>query len=161
MLVTSQNVHEFLQNYTSEDAHYYKHIKEVQPVGCTHTISSEYEGMANILKVQIVREQYVKENYGIKIIGSVGPAMKESIDLVKSVVGNFIVNKLGTTNIFEKPLVLSFSFPGDKKNSASMGAAIFASFVSLITNTPVHQGMSIVGEVDLNGNILKIGMAVI
>ena len=86
--------------------------------------------------------------------------MKESIDCSKTVAWNIIPNTIKSKIKNKKEnfgIHIHCPDTSTPKDGPSAGGAITLAMISLITNIKVKQTIGMTGEIDLNGNISKIG----
>jgi endopeptidase La len=97
----------------------------------------------------------------LKLTGSQGDVMKESMNVAKTLALNLIPeNKLKEIVASEKGkfgIHIHCPAGATPKDGPSAGAAITVAIVSLLCNIPVRHNVAITGEIDLTGNILPIG----
>jgi len=94
----------------------------------------------------------------LKLTGKLGDVMKESAQAAHSYV-RANAERLGIPKDFYKKLDIHIHVPAGAipKDGPSAGVAMVTAIVSLLTNTPVIQGLGVTGEISLRGNVLPIG----
>jgi endopeptidase La len=99
----------------------------------------------------------------LKLTGSLGDVMKESVNVAKTLAWSLLSNKDQTrlTNNFQKTKTQCIHLHAPEgatpKDGPSAGTAITIAIYSLLTNSPINQTIAITGEIDLNGNVTAIG----
>lgn len=99
----------------------------------------------------------------MELTGQQGDVMKESMSVAKTVAYNIlpldIKHKINTQWKEEGPFGIHIHCPdgGTPKDGPSAGAAITTCIYSVLTGIPIHNTISITGEIDLNGSIHAIG----
>ena len=122
-------------------------------------------GMVNVLSYHPlggelikVESTYYKGNGNIKLSGSLGEVMKESIELsfayIKSHAKEF---KIDFNMFLENDFFIHLTNSAMKKEGPSAGVGIVTSILSLLKEKKVSKNISMTGEINLNGKILKVG----
>jgi len=174
--VTPKNIEEFFK----EKSFQYTKIEDNPSVGVVNGMVWTSVG-GEILKVEIIK---TKGNGAIKITGSLGDVMKESVSIAYSAVKILIDNHLleiDTTNIplnakekeqllegkevsvdaseVYKRYDLHIHFPEGaiKKDGPSAGIAIASVIASTLSNKKIDNSVAMTGEINLRGGVLPIG----
>jgi len=132
-------------------------------VGIINGLYATTSGVGGIVPIQIKNNYSSDKSFTFKLTGSLGDVMKESIQCAFTVAVNYIQNNK-LKNI-QKELKDQFtngfhihapqcSIP---KDGPSAGAVFTIGFISILLNKKVKHDMAMTGEVDLSGNITKIG----
>ncbi|HOW51271.1 MAG TPA: endopeptidase La [bacterium] len=95
----------------------------------------------------------------VKITGSLGEVMKESVSIAVSLVRIFGSRFLKISEEAWEKSDLHIHFPEGAvpKDGPSAGLAVALAIASVMTGIPVRQGIAMTGEVTLRGNVLRIG----
>lgn len=89
--------------------------------------------------------------------GRLGDVMKESVEVVKIAVFNFL-SKLNTTKDFDKESYhLHIPMGAIPKDGPSAGLSLFAALTSIATNKPVMENLALTGEITTLGEVISIG----
>ena len=125
-------------------------------------------GGGGITPIQIFRniEQSCKQ-YEIKLTGSQGDVMKESVLCSLTAAIDYIKNNIDKYNIdnideyFKENIKHGFHIHAPAgatpKDGPSAGCAFTSAFISCILNRPIRNDIAMTGEIDLMGSITKIG----
>jgi hypothetical protein len=105
-------------------------------------------GMGGILPIK-VRKDHTGEKNSIKITGSLGDVMKESISVSRSLVGEH-------TDI-SGSIHIHFPEGATPKDGPSAGCAITLAMYSYYANKPIPGNLALTGEIDIDGTVLPIG----
>lgn len=105
-------------------------------------------GLGGILPIKVSRNILGKD-HDIKLTGSLGDVMKESVSLAQTVVSHYCD--------ISGPIHIHFPEGAVPKNGPSAGTAITLALYSYYTNTPIPGDIAITGEIDLDGNVLPVG----
>jgi len=137
-------------------------------VGIINGLYATVNGGGGITPIQIFKniEQSCK-NYEIKLTGSQGNVMKESvicsltaaIDYIKNNTDKYNVNNID--DYFKENIKHGFHVHAPAgatpKDGPSAGCAFTSAFISCILNRPIRNDIAMTGEIDLMGSITKIG----
>jgi endopeptidase La len=99
----------------------------------------------------------------LELTGMQGKVMKESMSVARTIAWKIIPNK--TKSYLNEKWLHSFDFGihihcpdgATPKDGPSAGGAITTCLISLLTNTPVNNKIAMTGEINLKGEITKIG----
>ena len=99
----------------------------------------------------------------LDVTGNQGKIMKESVKCAYNSAIYYLENnnKINIKDIIKNKFPFGFHIhtldPSISKDGPSAGAAFTCAFISLILNKKIKSNISISGEIDLYGNIYKIG----
>ncbi len=94
----------------------------------------------------------------IKVTGSLGDVMKESIEIAASFVKSLSESLNISADFWEKyDIHIHFPEGAVPKDGPSAGTAISLAIASVASGLPVKPGIAMTGEVTLRGHVLKIG----
>ena len=117
-------------------------------IGGTLQIESCFMPSKNILEVECT--------------GSLQNVIKESVEVAKTVAWRILPKE--TKNLLNEtwnknPMKINVHFPdgGTPKDGPSAGGAICLSLISLLTNIPTNNTYAMTGEINIRGQITKIG----
>lgn len=137
-------------------------------IGIINGLYATLNGGGGITPIQIYKniEQSCKK-YEIKLTGKQGDVMKESVICSLTVALNHIKINYSKYNInnLEKYLNNNINHGfhvhapagATPKDGPSAGCAFTCAFISCILNKPIRNDIAMTGEIDLMGNITKIG----
>jgi ATP-dependent Lon protease len=145
--------------FANKPQHYHKKIYSENLVGIVNGLYATSLGLGGIIEIQVVNT-YSDTKMAITITGQQGDVMKESIQCAKTIAWNILPDEI-TTKIKESKLFggLHLHCPeaATPKDGPSAGGAITLAIISLLINVKVKQTIALTGEIDLKGNITKIG----
>ena len=145
-----------------------KLIHEQPRVGVINGLYATMNGGGGITPIQIFKniEQSCK-NYEIKLTGSQGNVMKESVICSLTAAIDYIKNNGDKYNVkdvdnyFKEHIKHGFHVHAPAgatpKDGPSAGCAFTSAFISCILNRPIRNDIAMTGEIDLMGSITKIG----
>jgi ATP-dependent Lon protease len=112
-----------------------------------------------LLKIQFVKKEYVSKSGELTHTGRLGEVMKESVEVVKIAVYNFLTNNLGfDKEKFDKDnFHLHVPMGATPKDGPSAGCSLFAALVSIATNKPIKKALALTGEISTLGEVISIG----
>jgi ATP-dependent Lon protease len=108
-------------------------------------------GIGGILPIQVIKNKRTEK---LTITGHIKDIMKESITVANSVATNIIPKKY--VNVKDS---LHFHAPSGStpKDGPSAGGAITTAIISCLTGIPIKDDVAMTGEIDVFGNIMRIG----
>jgi ATP-dependent Lon protease len=137
-------------------------------IGIVNGLYATTTGSGGIVNIQIF-PQFLSDNnnFNIKLTGSLGDVMKESINVAYTTAINYINNNKSKYNIDCIIDYIKKSYPygfhvhtpagATPKDGPSAGCAFTIAFISRILNLKFKKDVAMTGEIDLNNNITKIG----
>lgn len=93
-----------------------------------------------------------KGNGNVKITGSVGKVMEESIEVIISYIKSHYKYNLNNVDLH-----FHFLDAATKKDGPSAGLSIAVALLSLLEKKPISSDVAFTGELSLNGSVLKVG----
>mgnify|MGYP003684847767 FL=1 len=145
--------------FANKPQHYHKKINDKPLVGIVNGLYATSLGLGGIIEIQVTKT-YSDTKMGITITGQQGDVMKESIQCAKTIAWNMLPDELQIKIKEDKSfggLHLHCPEASTPKDGPSAGGAITLAIVSMLTNIKVKQTIGLTGEIDLKGNITKIG----
>ena len=134
------------------------HIEPV--VGMINGLYATSSGKGGIVPIQVM-PLYGEKNFTLKLTGSLGDVMKESIQCAYTTALSYIKNQGHDLNEILKKFESGFHIHAPcgatPKDGPSAGAAFTLSFISILLNKKINNTYGITGEIDLTGKITKIG----
>ena len=138
-------------------------------IGIINGLYATNNGSGGITPIQIYKN-HLSNSFEIKLTGSQGKVMKESVNCSLTVAMNYIENnKNKYKDIISSDLseYIKTNFPNGfhvhapststPKDGPSAGCAFTSAFISRILNKPIKNDIAMTGEIELTGNITKIG----
>jgi ATP-dependent Lon protease len=109
--------------------------------------------------VTVVEASAYKGHGELIVTGSVGPVMRESIQVALTVIRQPGVGRFALPQGLFDNVGLHLHFPATstEKEGPSAGAAIAVAIFSRIAGIPVRHDLAMTGELDLAGSVLRIG----
>jgi len=137
---------------------YLKKVGLNNKIGVVNGLYATSLGIGGIIPIQVTKT-FNNSKMDITITGQQGEVMKESIYCAKTVAWNMLPKTLQTTITKNKIFGLHLHCPeaSTPKDGPSAGGAITLALVSLFTNIKVDKTIGLTGEIDIHGNITKIG----
>ena len=131
-------------------------------VGIINGLYATSSGVGGIVPIQIKKNYSSDSSFNFKLTGSLGDVMKESIQCAFTVAMNYIND---TNSICDKLLKDKFTngfhihapHCGTPKDGPSAGAVFTIGFISILLNKKIRNNIAMTGEIDLLGNVTKIG----
>ena len=141
-------------------------IKNVNFVGLINGLYATTHGIGGIVPIQITKN-YINEQFTFKFTGCQGNIMKESVNCAYTSALMYLNLNHKKYNINDLELHIKNNFSSGfhihalegsiSKDGPSAGIAFVIAFISIIIDKPIKNNISMTGEIDLFGNILKIG----
>ncbi len=174
--ITPKNIEEFFK----EKSFQYTKIEDSPRIGVVNGMVWTSVG-GEILKIEIIK---TKGNGAIKITGSLGDVMKESVQIAYSAVKILIDNheleidtskiplsekereklsegkkvELDASDVYKRyDLHIHFPEGAIKKDGPSAGIAIASVIASTLSDTSIDNQVAMTGEINLRGGVLPIG----
>lgn len=105
-------------------------------------------GMGGILPIKVCSDPFGDKN-AIRLTGSLGDVMKESVSVARSVVGRY-ADTSGAIHIH-------FPEGATPKDGPSAGCAITLAMYSYYSQKKIPGNVSMTGEIDIDGTVLPVG----
>jgi ATP-dependent Lon protease len=139
-------------------------IHEQPEIGIINGMYATSVGIGGIVPIQIKNNFSSDTSFAFKLTGSLGDVMKESIQCAFTVAVNYIkdnkllddINKELKDN-FTNGFHIHAPHCSTPKDGPSAGAVFTVCFISILLKKKIHNDIAMTGEVDLLGNITKIG----
>jgi ATP-dependent Lon protease len=139
-------------------------IHQCPEIGVINGLYATSSGVGGIVPIQIRNNYSSDSSFNFKLTGSLGDVMKESIQCGFTMAVNYITeNKLvdDIQKLLKEKFVNGFHLHAPHcstpKDGPSAGAVMTVGFISKLLNKKVRNDVAMTGEVDLLGNITKIG----
>jgi ATP-dependent Lon protease len=139
-------------------------IHENPEVGIINGLYATSSGIGGIVPIQIKNNYSADSSFTFKLTGSLGDVMKESIQCAFTMAVNYIKdnNLLEDVNKelkekFTNGFHIHAPHCSTPKDGPSAGAVFTVCFISKLLNKKIKNELAMTGEIDLLGNITKIG----
>jgi ATP-dependent Lon protease len=139
-------------------------VHEQPEIGIINGLYATSSGVGGIVPIQIKNNYSSDSSFAFKLTGSLGDVMKESIQCAFTMAVNYIKDNNLLTDI-QKELKDNFTngfhihapHCSTPKDGPSAGAVFTVCFISKLLNKKIKNHVAMTGEIDLLGNITKIG----
>jgi len=136
-------------------------ISNIPKIGFVNGLFATSSGIGGITVIEVTKT-FSETKFSLELTGHQGDIMKESVKCAKTIAWNLLStdNKkkiLDQMNDLSWGLHVHTPDAATPKDGPSGGAAITTGILSFLINIPVKNDIAITGEIDLNGNIKKIG----
>jgi len=156
IVITKEYVELCLGNKNSD----IQRICDNDMAGVINGLFATSNGSGGILPIQVY-ENFTNENSGfvMKLTGSQKKVMRESVTCALSVAFNYVRQDLRYTYMLNNKFGFHLHAPDSAtpKDGPSAGAAFSTAFISRILNKKIRRDVAVTGEIDLVGNVTKIG----
>jgi ATP-dependent Lon protease len=163
------------------DDNYYEGINKQLPVGSSNGLAYVDEGYGAVLKIQFVIKEFNKKHKALPIsttvsddhldkdmgesahghlthTGRLGEVMRESVEVVKIAVFNFLTQNPDIAKDFDKDSYhLHVPMGATPKDGPSAGISLFAALVSIATHKAIVPNIAMTGEITTLGEVISIG----
>lgn len=137
-----------------------KKIHTTDEIGIISGLYATTNGSGGIIPI-LVYQNYIgsKDKFILKITGSQGKVMKESVSFAFTTAMNLIKNEYRLKFLENYPFGLHIHTPdgATPKDGPSAGSAFTTAFISKILNKKIKKDIAMTGEIEMNGNITAIG----
>lgn len=144
--------------YLGEPKNNIQMIHESPMIGLVNGLFATSKGCGGIMPIQILKN-YMKSKFMLKITGMQKKVMKESIySAFTTAMNNTSENYHDDFfNKYNYGLHIHTPDGATPKDGPSAGSAFTLAFISMITNKKIKNNIALTGEIELSGNITKIG----
>jgi len=136
-------------------------------IGVVNGLYATNVGTGGITTIQIETNYSLDTNFVLKLTGSQGDVMKESVQCAFTCAIRYICSNTEFNTIELINAHIKKNFPNGfhihtpagatPKDGPSAGCAFSIAFISLILSKPFNHQIAMTGEIDLNSNVTKIG----
>lgn len=128
-------------------------------VGTVNGLFATTAGGGGITVIQAFKNPNSHGMLDLELTGSQGDVMQQSMKTARTVAWNLLPKREQAKLTSQKTFGLHLHAPDTsmKKDGPSAGGAITVAIVSRLLNIPIKNDVAMTGEIDLNGNITKIG----
>jgi ATP-dependent Lon protease len=148
------------KKYVDEKSHKTEKIHYEPIVGMINGLYATSSGRGGIVPIQIM-PLYGEKSFVLKLTGSLGDVMKESIQCAYTTALSYIKNEGHDVNLLLEKFASGFHIHAPcgstPKDGPSAGGAFTLAFISILLNKPIDNMTGITGEIELTGKITKIG----
>lgn len=145
-------------------------INKGLPVGSSNGLAYVDDGHGSVLKIQFVRREYIAVKKEVEEEGSaarsgaqlthtgrLGETMRESVEVVKVAVGNFLASRGLARDFDRNSYHLHVPHGAIPKDGPSAGVALFAALTSIALGKPLPASLAMTGEITTLGEVISIG----
>lgn len=142
-------------------------IHSTPTIGTINALYATSAGSGGIIPIQIYKNFTGSDSFDLKLTGSIGKVMKESISCSLTCALNYLDRNKEKYKIDNINKLLKDKFPNGfhihtpststPKDGPSAGCAFTSAFISILLEKPIDNTISMTGEIELNGKITKIG----
>lgn len=149
---------EFIKDFMSHKPRVQrKKIAKKAQIGVVNGLYATETGLGGITLIEVMNTPTEKKKISIeKLTGSQGDVMKESMHCALTLASNLIPKDI-LNNISEAGLHIHCPEASTPKDGPSAGITITTCIISRICGIPVRNTIAMTGEVDIHGNVHKIG----
>lgn len=158
--VTKEDIERLIDDKGNDDQ---EKIHERDEVGIINGLYATNNGNGGIIPIQ-VQTNYMhdgKKGACFRLTGSQGEVMKESVECAFTCAMRYLSTRVDVPRVLREHYPYGFHVhtpsTSTPKDGPSAGCAFAIAFVSKVLNTPIKRTVGITGEIDLNGNVTKIG----
>mmetsp|Transcript_16385 Transcript_16385/g.27745 ORF Transcript_16385/g.27745 Transcript_16385/m.27745 type:complete len:256 (+) Transcript_16385:2637-3404(+) len=153
------------------DDTYYQDINKQLPAGCSNGLAYVDDGYGSVLKIQFVKKGYGRHRKqppseeakdspsegSLTFTGRLGDVMKESLDVVKIAVFNYIQQQKLDEGFDKEAYHLHVPQGAIPKDGPSAGTSLFAALMSIALEKPLGANLAMTGEITTLGEVISIG----
>jgi endopeptidase La len=148
------------KKYIDEKSYKPERIHEEPIVGMINGLYATTSGRGGIVPIQIL-PLYGEKSFVLRLTGSLGDVMKESIQCAYTTALNYLKEKGHDVNKILENFTSGFHIHAPcgatPKDGPSAGAAFTLAFISILLNKKIDNETGITGEIELTGKVTKIG----
>jgi len=136
-----------------------KKIHKTHNIGIVSGLYATTMGSGGIIPILMYRNHMDNSKFTLRLTGSQGKVMKESVMFAFTIAMNCLKNKYRTKFIenFKTGLHIHTPDGATKKDGPSAGSAFTTAFISRILNKHIKHDVAMTGEIETNGLITEIG----
>ena len=164
VILTQTLVDEFIDSNNKIER---KKVNSKSLIGVVNGLYATNIGTGGITTIQIEPNYSLDSSFSLKLTGSQGDVMKESIQCAFTCAIRYLCKNSEFNTIEKINTHIKQNFPngfhihtpagGTPKDGPSAGCAFAIGFISLILNKSFNHKVAMTGEIDLNSNVTKIG----
>ena len=148
------------KKYIDEKSYKPEKIHNHPIIGMINGLYATTSGRGGIVPIQVM-QLYGEKTFILRLTGSLGDVMKESIQCAYTTALSYIKTKGYNINELLENFTSGFHIHAPcgstPKDGPSAGAAFTLAFISIILNKKIDNEVGITGEIELTGKITKIG----
>jgi len=148
------------KKYVDEKSYKTEKVHNEPIVGMINGLYATSSGRGGIVPIQIM-PLYGEKSFVLKLTGSLGEVMKESIQCAYTTALSYIKSEGHDVNQLLEKFASGFHIHAPcgstPKDGPSAGGAFTLAFISILLNKPIDNMTGITGEIELTGKITKIG----
>lgn len=151
---------EHIDKYLNKPNLNIKQIHKSNEIGIINGLYATNSGSGGIIPILIYNNFIgTKNKFILKITGSQGKVMKESVSFAFTTAMNLLKQEYRQEFLNNYPYGLHIHTPdgATPKDGPSAGSAFTTAFISRILNKKIKNDIAMTGEIEMNGNITAIG----
>ena len=144
--------------FQNHSRHIIKKINMNPLVGVINGLYASTSGIGGITIIEVFKK--ISSSFlQLELTGHQGDVMKESMSVARTLAWNMLTKELQDKITLNKNYGIHIHCPdtSTSKDGPSAGVAITLGILSLLTGLEINNKIAITGEIDLNGNAMKIG----
>lgn len=150
---------DLIEKYLKKPKLSIKKIHSTDEVGVINGLYATTNGSGGIIPILVYKNHASQDRFTLKLTGSQGKVMKESIHFAFTIAMNLVKDKFIANFIDEHTSGLHIHTPdgATPKDGPSAGAAFTTAFISRILGKKIKNTIAMTGEIEINGRITAIG----
>lgn len=136
-----------------------KKIHTTDEIGMINGLYATTSGSGGIIPILVYKHRMGNNKFSLKLTGSQGKVMKESVLFAFTIAMNLIKDNCITQFLDSHANGLHIHTPdgATPKDGPSAGSAFTTAFISRILGKKIKKNIAMTGEIEANGNITAIG----
>jgi endopeptidase La len=150
---------ELIDKYLKKPKINIKKVHSTDEIGVINGLYATTNGAGGIIPILIYKHHMGNNKFELKLTGSQGKVMKESVQFAFTIAMNMLKDGFITSFIDNNPCGLHIHTPdgATPKDGPSAGAAFTTAFISRMLGKKIKHNIAMTGEIELNGHVTAIG----